>query len=685
MQWPQHPYSRVALSFCAGIFIWHYFDLEAHVAYLALLIFSISWIIFERFYRNIKDQALISSILMLSTIFFAGSSLLSYRECRLAQQRMVQYADAPIQMVGTITEQLNSVNKLRLVIKCQTIMVDGKWKKHDAHLVGIFDQRDTLALQYRVGNKLGLHVKPLEFRANTNPDALDYAQFMKNKGVFQYAYVKAGEHFLVASSSLPWYQLWAQKAANFVAEVINKYLKDGSSKAIAEALLIGKQSDIDGETYQAYAQTGAIHVLSVSGLHVAIFIGGFIWAFSQIKNRSWIWKLGKLLILLLLVWFYAMMTGLAPSVVRAGVMISLYLIGKEIFKGKDNYNILSVSAIIMLIYNPLYLFQLSFQFSFISLLSILYFQPIIKKWYVAPNKYVDFVWSLINVSIAAQILIFPFTVYYFHQFPVYFALSGMVAVPIVSFIIYLGSAGVILEKIFPYLSKLLFLVLDYFIYWLNGIIKWISQLPFALIENIWLTDLMLLLSVSSIILMMIWVENRHFNVLKLAMLSMLVALGLNSYNKIESLNQHQLVIYDVNQGCLVDMTKGRRVHRSLEGDLDLKQIDYVSKNHLIKTKIQDVIIEKSSFVGDSSYLTYVYLDHKDFGRLKPGIQCEHLVITKACDQRPADILAKINPSYVILAKNLPNKIRQNWQNLQQATGIGVHDIKSQGAYLYQSQ
>ena len=686
MQWPQHPYSRIAISFCGGIFVWYYFEMPSIGAYVACSIFSITWIIFEQFYRNIKDQALISSILMLATVFFAGSSIISYHKDRLSDQKIELVSDTPIKMIGTIAEQLNSANNLRFTIKCQAILTDSIWKKHESIIVGIFEKSDSLALMYRVGSHLGLkNVKLLDFKVNTNPDAFDYSKFMKEKGVRQYAFIKNGTHFLISSQALPWYKKLAQHAAQFVSGVINKYLKDGSSIAIAEALLIGKQTDIDGETYQAYAQTGAIHVLSVSGLHVAIFIGGFIWLFGKVRSKNWIWKLSKLILLLMLIWFYVILTGMAPSVVRAGGMISLYLLGSEIFKGKNNYNILSITAIIMLIYNPLYLFQLSFQFSYISLLSILYFQPIIKKWYEPPNQFLDFIWSLVNVSIAAQILIFPFTVYYFHQFPVYFVLSGIIAVPLVSAIIYLGSAGVILEKIFPSFSIHIFQVLEQLIMWLNSIIKWISKLPFALIESIWLTDLMLFLTILMIICVMIWLETRYYNTLKLGLILGLFVLAINTFYEIKATDQQQLVVYDINQGSLVDLTQGRRVHRLLHGDIDTKQIAYVSKNHLIKTKIKEVINDNTSFGGDTNNLTYILRDQNDFDRLRQGIKCEHLIITRDSKMPSEEILAKISPTTVILSKNVTNKTRQKWQNLQQATGICVHDIRTQGAYLYQSQ
>ena len=114
------------------------------------------------------------------------------------------------------------------------------------------------------------------------------------------------------------------------------------------------------------------------------------------------------------------------------------IIGKEWFRNSNTINILFVSAIWMLLYDPYYIYDLSFQFSYLSLLSIILLQPQIKLWYIPVGKGTTYIWELISVSISAQILVFPLSVYYFNQFPVYFILSNIVAVPMAIFLVYGG-------------------------------------------------------------------------------------------------------------------------------------------------------------------------------------------------------------------------------------------------------
>lgn len=188
-----------------------------------------------------------------------------------------------------------------------------------------------------------------------------------------------------------------------MVEKLKKQMHDPNAIAVASTLILGYKADLSEDVLQAYSKTGTIHVLSVSGAHVAI-----IWALLAFMlnflNRFRHGRVIKAIIIIPIIWYYAMLTGFSPAVCRAAVMISTVIIGKTYNRYINNLNILAISAFILLLYNPLLITDVGFQLSYLAVAGLVVLQPVVYEWLTFSNKWIDKLWALCSVSIAAQVI-----------------------------------------------------------------------------------------------------------------------------------------------------------------------------------------------------------------------------------------------------------------------------------------
>jgi competence protein ComEC len=687
MNWASFPFLRVATVFALGIFVAEYFGLGYMYFLIPGLIALISYIAGDFYIQNARIKSLAQGGLLLF-MFFSLGGIISNRQQQAMNVNYIMADDnMPATLYITLTESLKSSKGFRW-------LADVHWlKNNEQKIIGKqtqiiikFDESDLVAGAYKKGSSLICELKLQDVPRNTNPEAFDFGGLLRYKGILQQGNVKIGKHHADSLTHENIVQRTATATTAYATGVIRKYIESPSNAGIAEALLLGQKTLLGDDIYQSYANTGAIHVLSVSGLHVAIFISGFIWLFNRSKRQDIGWKLFKLLILMAIVWFYVILTGLSPSVVRAGVMVTLYLIGTNLFKTTNSYNILSVAALIMLLYQPFYLFQTSFQFSYISLLSILYFQPKISALWSPPNKALQFLWNLVNISLAAQILIFPFTVYYFHQFPIYFVVSGVIAVPLVSVIIYLGTGVLLIEAFWPKLNAIFGYLLDELVNLLNMCIVEISQWPFSVITDIYINDIVLFIISITLICFIIWLETRNFSFFVAILVCLVVITMQQIHHNFQCKKVNKMFVYDTYGGNLVDIFSGDKRWQIVSGNLNNKVIQYAAGNNRIKYYDgirMDTVTNKSSTylyqIGEKK----VYINNKYENPEYIQPQKVHLlVITKEANIHPQKLIGKFKPDIIILERNLPPWQIKKWHICTENTKITIHDIKTKGAFEY---
>lgn len=267
------------------------------------------------------------------------------------------------------------------------------------------------------------------------------AEKARTNGFYQYLLRKNITHFSGSaylsplgpqqSADLP---LWV-RSRNGLSFILDSLFPNGNVRNMAGALMIGERASLPQDMTKAYVNTGVVHVIAISGMHLALLYAVLAQLLSFLKKGRSKWLYTLLCISWL--WFYASICGNAPSVVRSAWMFSFMLAGNLLSKSHKTGNSLAASAVVMLCIDPLLLWDLGFQLSYAAVASLLIYQKSISNSWQPNNKILMHGWTLVSTTLAAQILTTPLAIYHFGQFPLIFLVSNMVAVPISGLILLL--------------------------------------------------------------------------------------------------------------------------------------------------------------------------------------------------------------------------------------------------------
>lgn len=311
-----------------------------------------------------------------------------------------------------------------------------------------------------------------DLNAAVNPHQFDYKSYLLKKGIQQQVYLKTG-YFASLGMGKSSLKGWSAKFRNKVQKALKNYSFSKNELGVISALLLGQRQEISKQLIADYANAGAIHILAVSGLHVGIILLILSWLLNPLERIKY-GKLFKMLLIILLLWLFAFVAGLSASVVRAVTMFTFVTFGLFVKKKKVIEFSLIASLFFLLIFNPMFLFDVGFQLSYLAVFGIVWVQPQLAKIYSSTNKIQHKVWQLLTVSVAAQIGILPLSLFYFHQFPGLFFLSNLLIIPFLGAIL-MGGILVICLALFGILPQLLAVIYAAIISGMNGFVAFVSN------------------------------------------------------------------------------------------------------------------------------------------------------------------------------------------------------------------
>jgi len=330
-----------------------------------------------------------------------------------------------------------------------------------------------------------LCVKTIFKKQEPSPNQLpQYANYQKIKGYACSGYAASNNWELITPprSYIPDIQSKALHFRRNLLRLLEQIVPDKRQFSIASGILFGDKSSVDNDLRTALSITGGAHVLAVSGLHVGVLYGALLFPFGFFGNSKKN-KCLRQLIVLPVMWIFAFITGLTPSVVRATTMLSFYGLAEIAGKKSFSLNIVSATAFFMLLYNPMYLFDIGFQLSFSAVVTIISINPLLQRLYYTNNYVIRYIWNSITISTAAQIGTMPLTIYYFNQFPVVFLLTNLFVIPLV---------GILLTMLLIYLVFSHIVILpEFMIYPLRALlqlfisgVELITKIPYACISDL---------------------------------------------------------------------------------------------------------------------------------------------------------------------------------------------------------
>lgn len=545
----------------------------------------------------------------------------------------------------------------------------------------LYLQKDSNSLSLKSGDRLIIYTTLSLPEKTGNPDEFDFGRHLLRNGICGTGYASADRWKRISGADGFSLMRLAQQCRLKLLDISRKMNIDGNEFAIISALTLGYTDAISPELRDSFSVTGASHILSVSGLHVGIIyvmLGlmlGFLDKWKRTRKIKWI-------AVILFLWFYAFVTGLSPSVSRSVFMFSLFAVAKITDRQSSVYNNIFLSAFVLLIINPMWLFNVGFQLSYSALLAILYFQPKIAKWLVFKNRILTYCWELTSVSIAAQLGAAPLCLYYFHQFPNYFLLSNFVGVPLSGIIIYLDVALLITNSI-PMIGSIVSWLLVTTTKLMYGGLQIIENLPFVT-TNIWIDSVQLILiyaSVFAIGLLMYKIKYKYF---LLFFVSAILFFGINIFRAVSDTNIDELVVFNSKRSVTVNMVNIRQntvITNNVETSKTLAKDFWL--HHGIAAPdyhILDTIFGIDAFrFADKNFI--VISSNKIYDKYATTLlTTDYLIITKGV--LPSENLLKyyFAPKCIVLTADVGTKSKKVFERLSKTRGIGYYSIAEQGAF-----
>jgi len=256
-------------------------------------------------------------------------------------------------------------------------------------------------------------------------------------------------------------------------------------------MLIGYREDLDKELLNAYTNTGVVHIIAISGLHLGLIFMLMDLLIRTIAGRKRA-ALAGFFISLPLLWSFAILTGSSASVIRSAVMFSFIIVGKAIGRKSNGMNSLLGSACMLLLWNPDLRFDLGFQLSYAAVASILLFDQEIRKMIFFKNKSAIYLWSMVSITLAAQVLTTPLVIAHFHRFPTLFLFTNLISVPLSSVVLVMEIALCIIHP-FDTMATGLGTAINMLIQWMNEYVLLMGNIPFGMIDEMDTSNAMLLL------------------------------------------------------------------------------------------------------------------------------------------------------------------------------------------------
>lgn len=385
---------------------------------------------------------------------------------------------------------------------------NGNWKRIDRNIL-LSWMPDSLSKPLACGDSVCFYAKVSYPFSEKELTRFDYGDYLLRKSISGTALAYAGNWRCTGKPrSLSVSQL-AKVCQQQVVDIYRSWGFDQDVQAVVSALTIGEKTDLTPELKAMYSAAGVSHVLALSGLHVGILSCILLWLFYPLTYLKHGRKILPFLVVCLL-WFFAFISGLSSSVVRAVVMYSLYTFAsfcsEERFSGMHS---LVLAAFLMLIYNPFFLFDISFQLSFTAVFSILAFYPLFSRWLCIKNCVLRYVWNTLSLSVSAQLGTLPFILYYFGSFPTYFLLANLVVVILASGILMLTLVALCVASV-PMVGSTVITLLEWCTSVLNESTRWVQQLDGSQITSIYLSSSQACLLTAVIICFYLcWASGIH--------------------------------------------------------------------------------------------------------------------------------------------------------------------------------
>ena len=677
------PFFRLLLPFVAGIVVFTAMPKVSLTAIFTLFGIAVICIFISFFVKNSKNQFAFRWVFGagISILLLAAGYFLSFKKNEVSEFHFPNGKNIyELELTSAPIEKRNSFMVRAKVIGFQD---STEFKSTDGNVI-IYIQKNDSAARLLYGDRLLVQAQFQPPQGALNPDAFDFGKYLRRQGISATAYITADYWKRTGANTNFSILRIADRSQKYLLNIYKKLGLEGNEYAVVAALVLGYQDEITPELTRAYSASGAVHILSVSGLHVAIVYGFLMFILGLfLKNQRWA-KIVKSLLAIICLWSYAILTGMSPSVMRAAFMCSVVAAAMGFGRKSEILNSIFLSAFILLVANPNNLFNIGFQLSYAAVISIVIFAVPANNVLKTRNKALVFAVDIFIVSVAAQLGTAPFTIYYFHTFPTWFLLTNIIAIPLSTIIIYLAICTLALSAV-PVLSTILASILKFLLIALNGSIEFIFNLPISIIpvsvsfEQMWI----LVLAVG---FAYIFYYSKKYLPALITLCCILSVFLINLKIKYQTINSQKVVVYSAQKNTHVSFIQGNENTVFTTDSVDIQTLAY---NFWDNNKLQN-----PHFIGENGYFSDGFIEFRskkffiltnDFFNRKTTnsapLNLDYLVVGALQKPRMEQLLTCFSPKNVVICDGVSNYYASDIEKICAAHKIPTYSVARQGALI----
>ncbi|RFM26726.1 ComEC/Rec2 family competence protein [Deminuibacter soli] len=550
------PFVKIAPAFIAGIVLQWYMPLPAWLLLGASLLLLLLLLLFVRLpmvmrYRYTWLQG--TGILLL--LLLAGCAVVYCKDVRNKNNWFGHlYQPGNTLYVEIIEPPVLKQTSYTATARVLGIKTKRGWEATTGKLC-LYLQKDSATTPLQTGSRL-LFTRSLQRVQNSgNPGGFDYSRYCAFQNMYHQVWLQRKDYVVLPPGHTSLVQQYLYRMQGSVVRLLQNRIPGKAESALAEALLIGYRNDLDKTLLQSYSDTGLVHIIAISGLHLGMLYGVLMGALFFLRRKPWQRLLRGVLVLVVL-WLFTLLAGAGASVVRAALMFSFITVAGMLGRVNSPYNNLAASACCLLLYDPFCLWDVGFQLSYAAVLGIALFYKPISHWVLPQNRLVKNIWQLMALSIAAQVLTLPLVLFYFHQFPLLFLFSNLLVVPLSGIVLY-GELLLLLVQCITPLAVWCGKAIGWLVMLMNALVARLGQLPFARISQVHVYHAELLLWFAVVLLAAAALLFARRNLLLPAVAGLVLLALVQTGFRWHSLRQQYMVVYNIPGTAAAELVTGR--------------------------------------------------------------------------------------------------------------------------------
>jgi competence protein ComEC len=676
--WETAPFFRILLPFVAGIFFYERAWLAGISAWYFFSIISVSFLLFTTLVYAKKNNGAYRAVafLLLNVImFFIGVSfsyLCDIRNDKNWFGNKINNASSYLVRITDIPSEKEHSWKLPVAVISAIENGSSVAVKGNAFL---YVYKGLLPMTLRKGDSILIPGKWQPIKNAGNPFEFDYAGYCRQNNMLYQQTCSINDLRLYGTSG-PEGTSFIDRSHDWCMAQLDKYIAEPKTKGLIQAMLLGDEVNLDEDLRQSYSETGIVHIIAISGGNVAIFFLVISFLLWWMKDKKHLWI--KYAIALPLVWFYVLMAGAPPSAIRAAVMFSLLAFSVMLQKNNNSLNTLFATAFLLLCAQPMWLFSVGFQLSFVAVLSLILFYAPVYKWLSPVNKVARLLWSTVAASVSAEVLVAPLVVYYFHTFPLLFIVANVLAYLFMGLVIISGIAIIVLSFI-PLVAKGIGIFTIGLVTLFDKIVTWLQScnpvsFHFLLITGIELV--LIYITIAGIILFLLKKQKPGLFTGLVACCFLFASFCKGEWTR---LYQHRLIVYNTGKANHIELIKGS-TYAVLNTDTSAqKKIDYA---------VKPAHINWQAWKRDSTATNEVYeINGKTVLILNEEINADsqfpvdYLIINYTGNPDAVRLQKIFSPSVIVIGNNYTKTQQEKFVNAGLSTGITIHAVADKGAFI----